>query len=130
MFGGASLVLTGGFALAASKEEEVEIGDALAECLDTLPAPIGDAISKGGPWLRLGSRLGASVLSRMALVRQSQMLAVQQRKYPQGVPPTNGGPATQTATADVMAPDPSKASMGVPQAASPWDVVAPEPVSI
>ncbi len=83
-------MLTGDVApLALSTHEENDIGDALAACLETLPAPIGETVGMIGPWGKLCTSLGGAVLKRMALIaaaKAAQRVMVPQG--PRGVAPT------------------------------------------
>jgi hypothetical protein len=134
MFGAFSIAVTGRFqvGLIATDEEEARLGKHLAACLDTLPAPVGEAISKGGPWLALGSDLGGMVLSRMAVLQQASLAAQHRRglrTVSDGPPPGASGPIA--ADGGIVAPDPSQVPPNQP--ASPWaasvtGIIAPEPV--
>lgn len=138
--GAFSLMVCGKFqdGLVATSEEEARIGAHLAACLETLPAPVGEAVAKGGPWLALSADVGGLFLSRMSVIQVAAINAKAKRegRVADGSEAPRGaaGPIADTVTGPI-APNPADVSPRQPE--SPWasgaapsatGIIAPEPL--
>jgi hypothetical protein len=123
-----SLFLTGTFDLQTTPEEDLEIGEPLAEVVAMLPAPIAKNVGKASPFVKLGRAVGKVVVKRMAMVKANQAA-----RRPAPVAAGTPAPVAPTVVPPPFtnAPDPGR----VPQNngavyVPPGEVFAPMPMDV
>lgn len=105
LFAGVSLLLTGNLSLGVTGREQEELGEALADCLDTIPDSVTTkVIGSSAPWIRLTSTLGGSIVYRYQAVLKAKQVQMEQQQYV-SEPPINSHVDGYGA---VRMPDPGK----------------------